>query len=391
MDKEKIESRDGDITNSAVGKNEETPYTHSYSQEPYPRVPEWTKNIVVSDKPWIPSGEEGNVSVKFNEPKKAEPVTENYNEASDGEIYVKKEWPMWLQIATVVLIALVAAALLVSNIKARKPSQEDITTVPAAVTTVQPVTSVPTTVPSVSGAITDNHTTENTDSPKEDKTTVKNDETTSVPAVNGQQSEQEKKEIIEYFNECSNRVKTEAVKVVKNFENRTHNEDKLNLPSAIKGVAKSVLESKITDITEPVEYPSAEAIIARYPVPGAEWSSKLTADDVEKATRTDNGNEYEITLFLKTCVDPEPEKGTSRAMDCLDVPTVRDTAPPFISAFSAEYYDCVIRCRVEKATGRVVWSNYTTPVLLNLGLDAGFVEFDAGIGLTFEKDYTITY
>ncbi len=391
MDNNKIENRDGAFTDPVSGDSENSAYKQSYSQGTYPQVPEWTKNIVISDKAWIPSGEEGNVSVKFNEPEKTEPERKNYESDSDDEITEKKEWPMWLQIGTVALIALIAVLLLLANIKARKSSQVEITSALSTVTTAVPVTAEPTTASSVSSDSADSHTTEKTDSPKEDKTTETYDEPTSAPAASNGQSEKEKKEIIEYFNECSNRVKTEAVKVVKNFENRTHNEDKLNLPSAIKGVAKSVLESKITSITEPVEYPSAEAIIARYPVPGAEWSSKLTAEDVEKATRTDNGDEYEITLFLNTCVDPAPEKGTSRAMDCLDVPTVRDTAPPFISAFSAEYYDCVIRCRVEKETGRVVWSNYTTPVLLKLGLDAGFVEFDADIGITFEKDYTITY
>ncbi|MBQ7117423.1 MAG: hypothetical protein IJN88_04360 [Clostridia bacterium] len=388
MDNNRIENRDGAVTNPV---SDNSAYKMPYSQGPYPQVPEWTKNIVISDKPWIPPGEEGNVSVRFNESEKAEPDGLDYEAASDEETADKKEWPMWMQIGVLLMITLVAVALLVANIKARTTSPEEVTTVPAAVTTVQSATSVPATVPSVSGAITNNYTTENTGSDKEDKTTEKDDEPTFAPSVSNGQSEKEKKEIIEYFNECSNRVKAEAVKVVKNFENRSHNEDKLKLPSAIKGVAKSVLESKITDLTEPVEYPTAEAIIARYPVPGAEWSSKLTAEDVETATRTDKGDEYEITLFLKTCVDPSPETGTSRAMDCLDVPTVRDTAPPFITAFSAEYYDCVIRCRVEKATGRVVWSNYTAPVLLKLGLDAGFVEFDAEIGLTFEKDYTITY
>ena len=58
-----------------------------YSQGCYPQPPEWTKNIVISDKPWIPSGEEGNVSVQFNKPEK----TEADSEAYEGKIYNNKE------------------------------------------------------------------------------------------------------------------------------------------------------------------------------------------------------------------------------------------------------------------------------------------------------------
>ena len=226
---------------------------------------------------------------------------------------------------------------------------------------------------------------------KAEKTTAKQNKTTTASSGKQKNDAEVKRKVIEYFNESSNRVKTEAVKVVKNFENRTHNEEKLQLPSAIKGVAKSILEDKIADITEPVEYVTAEEIMAKYPAPYQKWSSKLTVDEVEKATCIENGDEYEITIVLKKCVDPEPGMGTSKAMDCLNVPEVRDTAPPFVTSFTAEYYDCVIKCRAEKETGRIIWSNYTTPVVVKVGLDAGFAQFDAQIGLTFEKDYTIIY
>lgn len=371
--------------------------TPDYSQGKYPQPPEWTKNIVVSDKPWISQGDEGNVSVQFNEPEKEknEPVAEK--PVAEKETAPKKEWPMWAQILLLVVVAIIALFAARYALNAKK-AHDDPTTLPTTVPTMVTgdTSAAPTTVPTLPE---DDNTTkkeEATDPEKEEKTTAADkdkdkDKPSSNPGNKNDDDDEAKKKIVQYFNESSNRVKTDAIKVVKNFENRTHNEDKLELPSAIKAVGKNLLESKITDITEPVEYATPEAITAKYPVPGAEWSSKLSAKDVAEATCVDKGAEYEITLVLNDYVDPEPGKGPSKAMDCLDVPTVRDTAPPFITAFSAEYYDCIIRCRVDKATGRVVWSNYTTPVLLKVGLDAGFVDFDAEIGLTFEKDYTITY
>lgn len=372
---------------SGVQDGNESP-SSAYSQGSYPQPPEWTKNIVVSDKPWIPSGQDGNVTVQFNEPQKSDEPEDSGTEKKDDDVKEeKREWPMWLQIGVVAVAAIVFLLLAKNAIDLRRGDSEPTTTAPTTETYTVPdaETVIPTTVPntdsseapSTSEGISEEETTEqNTEKPSADKS--KNDL-------------KKKEKIVSYFNESSNRVKAEAVKVVKNFEKRTHNEDKLVLPSAIKGVGKSLLESKITDITEPVEYTERGHIAARYPAPGQKWSSKLTADDVKEAICTENAGEYEITLVLKDCVDPEPGKGTSKAMDCLNVPEVRDTAPPFITAFSAEYYDCVIRCRIDKATGRVLWSSYTTPVVIRVGLDAGFTSFDAEIGLTFEKDYTITY
>lgn len=383
-----FESRKGrpeGIPDEVAEKSSEPHYPHIQ----YPQPPEWTKNIVVSDKPWIPSGEEGNVSVSFNEPEKAEsPQAE-----PDYELTVEKELPMRLQIGIVAFIALVALLLAFSIAKLRAPDENTDISVQIPTTAANAtVTAIPTTAAATSEITATEKLSQSTTEVKESSADDVTTEAASVSETETTENKEEiKRKIVEYFNESSNRVKTESVKVVKDFEKRTHNADKLVLPSAIKSVGQSLLESKITDITESVEYSSREEIIAKYPVPGAEWSSCLDADDVTEAVCTENGDEYEITLYLKDCVDPSPGTGTSKAMDCLDVPTVRDTAPPFITAFSAEYYDCVILCRVEKDTGRIVWADYTAPVLLKLGLDAGFVEFDAEIGITFEKSYTVTY
>ena len=367
------------------------------SQGQYPQPPEWTKNIVVSDKPWIPSGEEGNVSVQFNESEKeAPPPTYESIRAANGS--EKRDLPMWLQIGVIVLAALVVFVMMRYVSQIRKPSEEIITydvnavtVIPTAGTTAS--VTAPTTAPA-STAETEK-TTE-----KDDKTTSadkKEEKPTSAKKPSSDKKEdsdnknEAKAEVIKYFNESSNRVKAEAVKVVKNFEHRSHDEDKLELPAAIKGLGKSILESKLTDITEPTEYTTHEDIISKYPAPGGEWSSALREVDVEEAVCVDKGDEYEITLKLYDCVDPEPGVGPSRAMDCLDVPTIRDTAPTFITSFSAEYYDCVIKCRAEKETGRIIWSNYTSHVVIKVGLDAGFTQFDAQIGLAFEKDYTVEY
>lgn len=397
------ENREENYT-SPVPENTEVQDTPPYTQGRYPQPPEWTKNIVISETPWPSPDEQGNLSVKFNESEK-EAVLPDESDKEELQPSDKKNWPMWLQIGIVVIFAIVAT-LLVKNVLNVRSSQgenidsfsEQTVTIPTSYTTVPTTLSsvIPSDVPSSAEDITVKES-EKATSASEEKTTVAAEKKptsankTTSPQNNKNNDDKAKKEVIKYFNESINRVKTEAVKVVKNHEKRTVNEDKLELPSAIKGVGKSLLEKNFTDVTEPVEYLTREEIIAKYPVPGKEFSSELTSEEVVSAVCVENDSEYEITIKLKSCKDPEPGVGTSKAMDCLNVPMIRDTAPEFITAFSAEYYDCVIRCRVDKASGRTVWANYTTPVLLKLGLDAGFVQFDADVGITFEKDYTIVY
>ncbi len=212
-------------------------------------------------------------------------------------------------------------------------------------------------------------------------------EPSAAPAPSGQMS---KAEIIALFNESANKVKTDAIKVVKNFEHRTLNEDKLVLPSALQGMMGGFMESAFGDDTDPIEYPTKEEIVANYPVPGESWSSQLTEAEVAEATCTDNGTEYEITLKLHTSSNPQPGEGTAKAFDCMTADELA-SAPDFVKGITTEYYDCVVKCRIDKASGRTVWSNYSSPVIMKASVDMGIAKLDAQVGITFEKDYTITY
>lgn len=209
--------------------------------------------------------------------------------------------------------------------------------------------------------------------------------------ASAQPGQKTKAEIIAIFNESANKVKTEAVKVVKNFENRNHNQEKLVLPSALEGMAADLMDKYMVDDTVPIEYPTKEDIVANYPVPGESWSSQLTQTEVAEAVCNDTGSEYEITLKLNSTKDPEPGIGTAKAFDCITPSEVSASAPAMVEEFSTEYYDCVVKCKIDKATGRTIWSNYSSPVIIRVVVNMGIAKIDAQVGMTFEKDYTITY
>lgn len=213
-------------------------------------------------------------------------------------------------------------------------------------------------------------------------------EPTNAPVADAPSGEMTKAEIIAMFNESANRVKTEATKLVKNYEYKKMLEEYLEVPSVLNGMMDTFMGSVMKDDLEPQEH-TGEMIIEKYPVPRETWSSKLTEADVAEATCIDNGTEYEITLKLVETINPSVGSGVAAAMDTI---TEEDKAgiPDMVSKMDMRYFDCVIKCKIDKATGRTVWSNYTTPVVFDCEVKM-FGTHAVKMGLSFEKDYTITY
>ncbi len=196
-------------------------------------------------------------------------------------------------------------------------------------------------------------------------------------------------EIVALFNKSANRIKTEAVRVTKNYEKRTVNEDKVEIPESLDSAARSLLGSVMKDDTDPIIYETKEDIRENFLVPEQDYVSKLKADDVLKATCTDNGREYEIYMLLKTQKNPTAGVGVGSVCDVIEAAEVAEGAS-FVEEFSTEYYHCEVRATIDKATGRVTHANYTTPLILKVRVNM-FGTHNAAVGFTFEKDYTIKY
>lgn len=196
-------------------------------------------------------------------------------------------------------------------------------------------------------------------------------------------------EIVEMFNKSANKIKTDASKVVKNYEDRTVNEDKVSIPSAIESAAENMLVSLMKDDTKPIVYDTREEIVTNFLVPKQNYVSKLNPADVVKATCTDNGTEYEIYLKLKNQTNPTAGVGIGAVCDVIEANEVAEGAP-FVEKFTTEYYNCEIKATINKTTGKITHANYTTPLVLNITVSM-FGTHDVSVGFTFEKDYTITY
>ncbi len=212
------------------------------------------------------------------------------------------------------------------------------------------------------------------------------EETTEAPTESALKTTAE---IVALFNNSANKIKTDATKVVKNYEKRTVNNDKVIIPAGLESTAESMLATFMGDDTEPIIYAAKADIQSEYLVPDQSYVSKLDPAYVAEATCTDTGSEYKIVLKLKEHKNPTAGVGIGAVCDVIEAGEVAEKAP-FIEDFSTEYYSCVVRATIDKATGKMVSSNYTTPLVLNIRVNL-FGTHDASLGFTFEKDYTITY
>lgn len=236
----------------------------------------------------------------------------------------------------------------------------------------------------------ENESQSSTTLPEESTSDVSQDDTsttTATTAVNTVPKTTE--EIVAFFNQSANRIKTEATKVVKNYEKRQVNDDKTVLPKGLEDTAEDLLKKYMGDDTEPIVYSTREDIRNEYIVPEQDYVSKLQPSTVVKALCVDKGSTYEFYFKLKDQKNPRAGNGIGACCDVIEVHEVSEKVS-FIKRFDTYYYNCEIRATIDKETGRVTHATYRTPLVLDLTVNL-FGTHDAAVGFTFEKDYTISY
>ena len=195
-------------------------------------------------------------------------------------------------------------------------------------------------------------------------------------------------EMVEYFNTCANKVKTDATEVVKNFEKRQVGE--LVVPDLLQSLAETLLKENMKDDTDPIVYSTKEDIRVNFLVPSQDYVSCLKAEYAETISYKDNGNEYEFYIKLKDEKDPRAGSGVGSICDVIETHEVAEKAPSILQEFSTNYYNCEVTATIDKETGRVTHIVYSTPLTLNVVVSM-LGTHTASVGFTFVKDYTITY
>ncbi len=194
-------------------------------------------------------------------------------------------------------------------------------------------------------------------------------------------------EIIKLYNESANKIKTNASKVTRNFEDLQHNSEYTEMPGALQSIGTGLINQFLKKDETPVEYTGAD-IQANFPVKGESYVSKITEADIASATCNDDGTNYNITLKFNECTDPEGT-GCAAAFNVIKPDEVYSAAK-VVKNFSCRYYDAVIECKIDKASGNITWIKFTLPMVLSVTAQV-VVTLDAKVGMTFIDDYTITY
>ena len=261
------------------------------------------------------------------------------------------------------------------------PAKEDATvaSVPEA-STAAPQTTAPTTAAPQTTAPTTTAPAENSGS---------EEATTAAPEANS--GEKTTAEILALYNDSANKIKTNATKVVKNYEYRRMNEETLVMPGALKSLANTIIPKFMSDDTEPQIYDTPELIKEKFIVPGEDYTSKLTEADVVEATCTDNGTEYEIMIKVKDETNPVPGTGVGAGFDVIETGDIANSEyGSMLQKFDCKYFNCVLKCKIDKASGNITWANYTTPLVMEMVVNM-FGTHNVSCEISFEKDYTITY
>lgn len=300
---------------------------------------------------------------------------------------IPKEIKQGISIALVIIVLFTSGNFIGLVVGGEKSVDAAATTQTVTEATTQPTTApttAPTQAPTQAPATTTAPATvvgdtTTTAAPSADATT-----TTAAPSSGAPTS---KADILNLYNESANKIKSSASSVTRNYEDLRHDTDKLQLPGALQSAGEKLISTFLKKNETPETYSGAD-ITAKFPIPGESWTSKLTEADIAEATCTDNGSQYEITIKANTQSDPTVGAGVGAGFEIIKSEDVMNAAGFIVKSFNTEYYDCIVKCKIDKATGNMVAANFTTPIIMKVDTKLGI---SAQVGMTFEKDYTIAY
>lgn len=220
-----------------------------------------------------------------------------------------------------------------------------------------------------------------------------------LPTVTELTASSSQAEILSYFNDAINKVKSGSCTVTQNSEvNSQAGGIEGNLPSSITGLADELISSNMgaksaSELPAPASTEADKN--AMFPVENESWSSKLTASDISSATVSVADGVYTITInVLPDEASAETAHGVGHMGQAFSVVTP-DTitanaggAAGIISNVQTGHSDGRITVTVDAATGNVLTANYYFVWTLSLTA-LGFVDVSIPFGL--EKDFSIAW
>ena len=224
-----------------------------------------------------------------------------------------------------------------------------------------------------------------------------NDATNDAPSADNSSADKgDKAAIVEEFNKAVNSVKSKAKTVeqkgVTNYLAGTTETGGLKSIYNMLG-GDSWLDGMLRDNSQGAATYTGADITAKFPVEGQTWSSKLTADDVKEATRSEKNGV--ITITITTIADEKSDSvkvGEGHAPKAFNVVlpgVVNDNIPGAAKSLagtaSMAYPESTAKITIDAKTGNVITADYDMKWTIN---------FDKmGVILPFgtKAEYTVKY
>lgn len=219
--------------------------------------------------------------------------------------------------------------------------------------------------------------------------------TVTQPSVSIESATMSTEEIVALYNESVNKVKSEATNLTRNYKHLSIPEDQLELPTAIQGIASTAISTFVKDNNEPQSWTKKEDMQIIFPVGKTDYSSKLTADMVESASCTDNGDSYkvEIKLYDDKLTSPEKGQGYAGVFNTTTASTFTEINIPTVTFNQVDINgtDGSISCTIDKATKRVTEITFANTDIMKLNVKVAFSTVDAKMAMIQEENFTIQY
>ena len=269
--------------------------------------------------------------------------------------------------AFLISLAVLTVAAILGFITLR--NRQTLTVNPAQAKTAAANAAVSQTLSTTESTAGEEITAENT---TEDMTTTAEVPTTEEPTTAAPAKPSTKVEIVAYFNESVNRVKTDrpgyiwsdCVNIDKDnieCDNKLLNAAVPTVLGAVKSIAKFGEWQTQPSVAKGADH-------SNFPVAGKSWASKLDASFVKSATCTENGSCYTIKIVLmnedvSTLPKDASTLRTGKVMNAWDSSLMEDAkaAEPFvtITKFQTNYRNASITCTIDKATSRLKTITYS--------------------------------
>lgn len=215
--------------------------------------------------------------------------------------------------------------------------------------------------------------------------------------ANASTGKNDKASVVAEFNKAINSVKTNA-KEVKQLNVTNYLGGTPTIPGALNGIYGMLggddwLDGMLQDNSQGEATYAGADIKAKFPVEGEDYASKLTAEDVAKAERSEaNGV---VTITIETVPDAKSDSvkhGDGHAPKAFNVilpGIVNDNIPSIATSLvgtaTMEYPASTIVVKIDKATGNVISADYDLKWTIN------FDKLGAIIPLATKASYTVTY